>query len=77
MIINIIMRIDCYLMMSLYLGTLEKTLDRLEKATEERRRCKDVHTKLEAQSNSTSSPPRIPGLACTKIDAQDASGVHF
>src|SRR6266540_245160 len=37
----------------------------------------DAHHQLEAESNSTSSPPRNPGAGRTKIDAQDAYRLRF
>jgi hypothetical protein len=30
-----------------------------------------------AKSDSTSSPPRSPGVVCTKTDARDAYGLRF
>ena len=56
---------------------MERTSKGLEKSKESRRRRKDVHTKEESKSNSTSTPPRIPGAAFTKIDAPDTYGVGF
>ena len=29
----------------------------------------------EIKSDSTATPSRVPGLVCTKMDAQDASGL--
>src|SRR5438034_1487274 len=37
----------------------------------------DAHHQLEAESNSTSSPPRNPVAGRTKIDAQDAYRLRF
>src|SRR6266540_1407367 len=37
----------------------------------------DAHHQLEAESNSTSSPPRNPGAGRTKIDVQDAYRLRF
>src|SRR5438034_8531695 len=37
----------------------------------------DAHHQLEAESNSTSSPPRNPGAGHTKIDAQDEYRLRF
>jgi hypothetical protein len=37
----------------------------------------DVHNKLEAESNSTSSPIRTLGPFCDRIDAQNVSVVRF
>jgi hypothetical protein len=36
-----------------------------------------MFTTRESQVDSTSSPPRSPGLVCTKIDAQDASKLRL
>ena len=37
----------------------------------------DAHHQLEAESNSTSSPPRNPGAGRTKIDVYDAYRLRF
>ena len=37
----------------------------------------NAHHQLEAESNSTSSPPRNPGAGRTKIDVQDAYRLRF
>jgi hypothetical protein len=56
---------------------MERTSKDLEEAKESRRRSKDVHTKEESISNSTSTPPRIPEPDFTKIDALATYGVGF
>ena len=56
------MRIDYYLMMLSYLGTLERVMRNLEEGVEAGKTSKDAPHKLEAQSNSTlklSSPDTV------------------
>ena len=48
------MRIDYYLMMLSYLGTLERVMRYLEEGVEAGKTSMDAPQKLEAQSNSTS-----------------------
>jgi hypothetical protein len=55
---------------------MEWTRKDLEKGKESRR-SKDVCTKEESMSNSTSTPPRIPEPDFTKIDALATYGVGF
>ena len=62
------MRIDYYLMMLSYLGTLERIMKYLERGVEVEKASKDVQVKREARSNSNLSLPRPPGLACSKTD---------
>jgi len=38
---------------------------------------KVIQTKSEAQSISSSSPSRVPGPACSKMNAHDTSGLRF
>jgi hypothetical protein len=45
------MRIDCYRMIILCLGTMEKAKEYLEKGLEVWRTSKDIQVKMEAQTN--------------------------
>ena len=71
------LRIDCYLMTQLYLGTKEMTSKGVETALEAWRTSKDVRIKMEAQTDSTSFQFRTPGTDRTKMDAQVAYIVGF
>jgi hypothetical protein len=47
----------------------------LEKARVLRRTSKGVHNRKENNSDSAATPLRVLGPVCTKMDAQDASGL--
>jgi hypothetical protein len=36
-----------------------------------------AHNRKEIKSDSTATPSRVPGPVCTKMDAQDASGLRL
>jgi len=72
-----IFRIDCYLMIVLWLGTMERSLTHLRKSLKAWWTSKGVPVKLEAQSNSSSSLPRPPGPVSAKMDAHVAYGLGF
>src|SRR5438105_15297521 len=71
------MRIDCYLMMYLCLGMKERDMECYWNIKDVLENKGDAHRQLEAESNSTSSPPRNPGAGRTKIDTQNAYRLHF
>ena len=49
----------------------------LEKGIEVEKTSNDDQHKLKAQPNSTSTLPQPSGSVSSKMDAQDASGLHF
>ena len=77
MILFIFLRIDYYLLMLSFLGTLERVIRELEEEMEVMMTSKNVQQKPEAQSNMILSLPRSPGPVCLKLVAQDASGLRF
>src|SRR5437773_10329923 len=72
-----ILRIDCYLMMLLYLGIIERTRGYLKEGLEEEKNRLVGQFKMEAQHMTSSRQIRTPGLVRTKTDAQFASGVRL
>jgi hypothetical protein len=40
-----------------------------------RRSSKGAHNRKEIKSDSAATPSRVPGPVCTKMNAQDASGL--
>jgi hypothetical protein len=72
-----IMRIDCYGMIILSLGTMEKAKEYLEKGLEAWRTTKDVQVKREAQTNSPQVCFWASGAVCAKIAAQVTYGLGF
>jgi hypothetical protein len=42
-----------------------------------RRSSKGVHNRKEIKFESAVTPSRVPGPVCTKMDAQDASGLRL
>jgi hypothetical protein len=54
---------------------LERSSKDLEKAKGLRRSNNSVHNRKEIKSDSTTIPSQVPGFVCTKMDAQDASGL--
>ena len=72
-----ILRIDYYLMIILCLGIMERTKGCIRDVLEVWRTSKGAQVKEEIQTESTSSMFRSPGPARSKMDAQDAFGLHF
>ena len=64
---ELILRINYYLMMLYFLGTLERVMRNLEEEMEAKMTSKDVQHKPEARSNMNSSLPRPPGPVCHKL----------
>jgi hypothetical protein len=60
-----------------WLGTLERTSKDLGKAKALRRSSKGSHNRKEIKSDSAATPSQVPGQVCTKMDAQDASGLRL
>ena len=77
MILFILLRIDYYLMMLSYLGTLERVMKDLEDMVEAKMTSKDVQQEPEARSKMILSLPRLTGPVCLKLVTQDASGLRF
>src|SRR5207247_7107654 len=72
-----ILRIDCYLMMLLYLGIIKRTRGHLKEGLEEEKIRLVGQFKMEAQHMMSSRQIRTPGPVRTKTDAQLASGVRL
>src|SRR6266508_5973961 len=72
-----ILRIDCYLMMLLYLGIIERTRGHLKEGLEEEKTHLVGQFKMEAQHMMSSRQIRTPGPVRTKTNAQIASGVRL
>ena len=70
-------RIDCYLMIILWLGTMESTRRYLQRGLELERTSKGVQGKVESQTKLTSNLFRSPGAVCTKTVVQVAYGLGF
>jgi hypothetical protein len=70
MLLLMILRIDCYLIMLWWLGTMEEITMGLKRDVEVQRSSKGSQAKLESQSNSSWNPIRIPGTVRTKIVAR-------
>jgi hypothetical protein len=60
------------ILMIRYLGEDQQGLG---KAKVSRRSSKGVHNRKEIKSKSAATPSRVSGPVCTKMDAQDASGL--
>jgi hypothetical protein len=71
------LRIDCYLVITLYLGTKKRTRRHIEEGLEAWRTNKGARVKMEAQTKLTSSPFRSPGAVCIKLVIQVAYGLGF
>jgi hypothetical protein len=71
------LRIDYYLMMLSFLGTLERVMKDLEDLVEAKMTSKDIQQEPEAQPNMISSLPWPLGPVYLKPVTQDASGLHF
>ena len=61
------LRIDCYVMFMLCLGTKERTRRCIEEGLEVGRTSKGARVKMEVQTKSTSSPFQSPGAVCIKL----------
>ena len=71
------LRIDCYLMIMLCLGTKERTRTHIEEVLEVWRTSKGAQVKMEVQTKSISSLFRSPGAVCIKLDTQVAYGLRL
>ena len=69
------LRIDCYLMIMLCLGTKERTRRHIEEVLEVWRTSKGARVKMEVQTKSTSSLFRSLGAVCIKLDTQVVYGL--
>jgi hypothetical protein len=56
---------------------LERTSKDLGKAKVLRRSSKGGHNRKEIKSDSAATPSQVSGPVCTKMDAQDASGLRL
>ena len=72
-----ILRINCYLMMLLYLGIIKRTRGHLKEGLEEEKTRLVGQFKMEAQHITSSRQIRTPGPVRTKTNAQIASGVRL
>src|SRR5207244_12145276 len=72
-----ILRIDCYLIMLLYLGIIERTRGHLKEGLEEEKTRLVGQFKMETQHMTSSRQIRTPGPVHTKTNAQIASGVRL
>jgi hypothetical protein len=70
MFLLMILRIDCYLIMLWWLGTMEEIRNDLKRDVEVQRSSKGDQAKLESQSKLSWNPIRISGTVHTKIVAQ-------
>ena len=71
------LRIDCYLIIMLCLGTKERTRRGIEEGLEVWRTSKGARVKMEVQTKSISSLFRSPGAVCIKLDTQVAYGLRL
>jgi len=71
------LRIDCYLIIMLCLGTKERTRRHIEEGLEVWRTSKGARVKMEVQTKSISSLFRSPGAVCIKLDTQVAYGLRL
>jgi hypothetical protein len=71
------LRIDCYLMIMLCLGTKERTKRHIEEGLEVWRTSKGARVKMEVQTKSTSSPFQSLGAVCIKLITQVTYGLYF
>jgi hypothetical protein len=77
MLLMMILRIDCYLIMLWWLGTMEEIRKGLKRDVEVQRSSKGSQAKLESQSKSSWNPIRIPGTVHTKFVAQITYQLRF
>jgi hypothetical protein len=77
MLLLMILRIDCYLIMLWWLGTMEEIRKGLKRDVEVPRSIKGGQAKLESQSMSSRNPIRISGTVRTKIVTQITYQLHF
>ena len=71
------LRIYCYLMIMLCLGTKESTRRPIEEGLEVWRTRKGARVKMEVQTKSTSSLFWSPGAVCIKLVTQVTYGLRF
>ena len=71
------LRIDCYLMFMLCLGTKERTRRHIEEVLEVWRTSKGARVNMEVQTKSTLTPFRSLGAVCIKLVTQVAYGLRF
>ena len=71
------LKIDCYLMFMLCLGTKERTRRHIEEVLEVWRTSKGARVNMEVQTKSTLTPFRSLGAVCIKLVIQVAYGLHF
>ena len=71
------LRIDCYVMIMLCLGTKERTRRRIEEGLEVWRTSKGARVKMEVQTKSTSSLFWSSGVVCIKLDTQVTYGLRL
>ena len=71
------LRIDCYLIIMLCLGTKERTRRHIEEGLEVWRTSKGARVKMEVQTKSTSSLFWSSGVVCIKLDTQVAYGLRL
>jgi hypothetical protein len=77
MLLMMILRIDCYLIMLWWLGSMEEIRKGLERDVEVQRSCKGGQAMLESQSKSSWNPIWILGTIRTKIVAQITYQLRF
>jgi hypothetical protein len=77
MLLLMILRIDCYLIMLWWLGTMKEIRKGLKIYVEVQRSTKGGQAKLESQSNSSWNPIQIQGTVRTKIVAQITYQLRF
>jgi hypothetical protein len=77
MLLLMILRIDCYLIMLWWLGTMEEIRKGLKRYVEVQRSSKGGQAKLESQSKSSWNPIRIPGTVRTKFVTQITYQLRF
>jgi hypothetical protein len=75
-----ILRIDCYLMISLLLGIKEWIMEDMWDIKRVLESQENTHNKVEVQTNSesrclTSSPTQSAGPPCLQIDVHDTSNL--
>jgi hypothetical protein len=77
MLLLMILRIDCYLIMLWWLGSMEEIRKGLKRDVEVQRSSKGGQAKLESQSKSSWNPIQISGTVRTKIVTQITYQLRF
>jgi hypothetical protein len=77
MLLLMIVRIDCYLIMSWWLGTMKEIRKSLKRDVEVQRSSKGGQARSESQSKLSWNPIQIPGTVRTKIVAQITYQLRF